>query len=278
MRVGGNCRGRSTCLWSVDSDLRLDYPLAMRATSYLFFGILTVAALGLAGCGPTYPKCDTDSHCADKGEVCVEGQCQQCRDNSNCGADQVCQGGRCVAKAECARDGDCSDNKICRSGRCQIECQASADCGSGLKCMGNRCVDELACASTSDCGAGLSCVNGRCSQTQISRGLCDFPTVQFAFDKATLTLEVRQGLEQVADCLQLGGTIVIEGHCDERGTEEYNLALGDRRARAVKSYLSSLGVPSSKLRVVSKGETEPLDNRSTESAWAKNRRAEFITP
>ena len=251
----------------------------MRATTYLFLGILTVAGLGLAACGPTYPKCETDSHCEDKGEVCVEGQCQQCRDDSKCGAGQACQGGRCVARAECVRDGDCSDNKICRSGKCQIECQAATDCGSGLKCMSNRCVDALACVAASDCAGGMSCVSGRCTDATANvADQCKYPVVRFAFNKSNLTADVRQGLEAVADCMQLGGTIVIEGHCDERGTEEYNLALGDRRARAVKTYLGSLGVPSSKLRVVSKGEAEPIDPRSTESAWAKNRRAEFVSP
>ena len=142
--------------------------------------------------------------------------------------------------------------------------------------MANRCVDQLACVATSDCGAGSSCVNGRCS-TLAAASTCSYPTVEFDFNKSSLTSAAREGLERVADCLQLGGTIVIEGHCDERGTEEYNLALGDRRARAVKRFLSSLGVPSSKLRVVSKGEAEPIDPRSTEEAWSKNRRAQFVT-
>ena len=70
--------------------------------------------------------------------------------------------------------------------------------------------------------------------------------------------------------------IIIEGHCDERGTNEYNLALGDRRAFSSKSFLVDLGISDSRLRTVSYGEERPLDPGSDEGAWAKNRRAHFV--
>ena len=68
----------------------------------------------------------------------------------------------------------------------------------------------------------------------------------------------------------------IQGHCDERGTEVYNMALGDRRARAAYNYITSLGVSGSRLSTVSYGEERPLDTGSNESAWARNRRAQFV--
>jgi peptidoglycan-associated lipoprotein len=68
----------------------------------------------------------------------------------------------------------------------------------------------------------------------------------------------------------------IEGHCDERGTVEYNLALGDRRARAAKEQLVSLGVPAGRLRTISYGKERPSDPGHGEAAWAQNRRAEFV--
>lgn len=243
------------------------------------FALATVALFALGGCGPKYPKCDKDSHCEEKGEVCVEGMCQQCRDASNCAADQICNNGRCEAKPECSTNGDCDGNKICRSGKCQLECSANSDCGSGLKCMDNRCVDQLSCNGQSDCVAGMSCVNGRCQAmtSQASKAMCDWPTVRFDFNRATLTKSVKDGLQTIADCIKgAGGTVIIEGHADERGTEEYNLALGDRRARAVTEYLRRLGVDSGKLNVISKGETDPVDNGSNEDAWSRNRRVEFI--
>jgi peptidoglycan-associated lipoprotein len=70
---------------------------------------------------------------------------------------------------------------------------------------------------------------------------------------------------------------LIEGHCDERGTPEYNLALGERRAVAVRNYLVSLGIPKGVLSTVSFGEERPLDPGHSEEAWAKNRRAHFVT-
>jgi peptidoglycan-associated lipoprotein len=70
--------------------------------------------------------------------------------------------------------------------------------------------------------------------------------------------------------------ITIEGHCDERGTAEYNLALGERRAGAVRAYLVSLGIPQERLRMVSFGKEFPFDSAHTDAAWAKNRRAHFV--
>ncbi len=73
-----------------------------------------------------------------------------------------------------------------------------------------------------------------------------------------------------------GVDIRIEGHCDERGSDEYNLALGERRAQAAMNYLATLGVPASRMSTISYGEEKPLDPGHNEEAWAKNRRAEFV--
>lgn len=238
------------------------------------------AAVLLSACGPTYPKCDEDKHCADKGEVCVAGSCTQCRDDSNCEAGQQCTNGACEAKPECAVDGDCTDNKVCRSGKCQIECEAEGDCGMGMKCQQNRCVESDACTTAADCQAGTSCIGGRCQAAENAsalRTMCTFPSVNFAFNESNLDPDTQSALQEVADCLkQQGGVLVIEGYCDERGTEEYNLALGDRRARAVLQYLVRLGVPEEKLRPVSKGKLDPVNPAHSEAAWAENRRAEFV--
>ncbi|MEL7369765.1 MAG: OmpA family protein [Myxococcota bacterium] len=239
---------------------------------------MIAATWALVACSPTYPKCDTDSHCADKGEVCVSGQCQQCRDDSSCGEGQQCNGGRCEAKPECSKNADCQGNLVCKSGACKQECAAAADCGDGMKCLANRCVDQLACNGDADCSGGMECVNARCSEpVNASSSLCVYPTVQFAFNRWALTADAQSKLEGVAACLkEKAGTLTIEGHADERGTEEYNLALGERRARAVRDYLRRLGVASNKLEVISKGELEPVNPASNETAWSENRRADFI--
>ena len=103
-------------------------------------------------------------------------------------------------------------------------------------------------------------------------------TVFFAFDSSELTDAARGTLRENSAWLKNNSQyrVVIEGHCDERGTIEYNLALGDRRAGAVRDYLSSLGVSASRMRVVSYGEERPADPGHGESAWAKNRRAAFV--
>jgi peptidoglycan-associated lipoprotein len=103
-------------------------------------------------------------------------------------------------------------------------------------------------------------------------------TVNFDFDRYELTLDARGALEQNAKCLEEapGVTIVIEGHCDERGTQEYNLALGEKRANTVKSYLRNLGVDTSRMQTRSKGENEPVCNGAGENCYSQNRRVQFI--
>jgi peptidoglycan-associated lipoprotein len=102
--------------------------------------------------------------------------------------------------------------------------------------------------------------------------------VRFEYDQATLTDEGRALLEKHALWLQnhRQARVTVEGHCDERGTVDYNLALGDKRARATRDYLVSLGVAGERLNTVSLGKERPLDPGSNEQAWARNRRAHFV--
>jgi len=101
--------------------------------------------------------------------------------------------------------------------------------------------------------------------------------IYFDFDQFTLSSEARQILGANAKYLNTVGdvNVVIEGHCDERGSDEYNLALGESRALAAKSYLVSLGISAKRLSVISYGEEKALVDAANEEAWAKNRRAEF---
>lgn len=101
--------------------------------------------------------------------------------------------------------------------------------------------------------------------------------IYFAFDSNELSQESRQILTEKAELLKANPALnlLIEGHCDERGTNEYNLALGERRARAAYEFLVLLGVSSSRLSIISYGEEYPAVQGSNEAAWAKNRRDEF---
>ena len=100
--------------------------------------------------------------------------------------------------------------------------------------------------------------------------------VRFGFDAADLTPDSRQRLDAIADAMRArpAAHIRIAGNCDELGTVEYNLALGQKRADAVRSYLVKLGVGPTRVDTVSYGEEKPVDDRHTEDAWAANRRAE----
>jgi peptidoglycan-associated lipoprotein len=102
--------------------------------------------------------------------------------------------------------------------------------------------------------------------------------VFFRYDSDTLDDDARKVLNENAAVLKSNAnwTITIEGHCDERGTAEYNLALGDRRALAARDYLVSLGVPADRLNTVSYGKEFPFEPGHQESAWALNRRAHFL--
>lgn len=102
--------------------------------------------------------------------------------------------------------------------------------------------------------------------------------VHFEFDKSTLTNTARSILDMNGKRLKEnpGIKVIIEGHCDERGSNEYNLALGERRAVSVKNYLSSLGIENKRMKTVSYGEERPLDPGHNERAWALNRRAHFV--
>jgi len=105
-----------------------------------------------------------------------------------------------------------------------------------------------------------------------------FEDIHFDFDKSFIREDAKPALQKVAETLKKnpGASLLIEGHCDERGTAEYNMALGERRATSSKSYLVSLGVKGGALSTVSFGKEKPVDPGHNEEAWAKNRRAHFV--
>jgi len=100
----------------------------------------------------------------------------------------------------------------------------------------------------------------------------------FALDQSTITDEGKAVLTANATYMKRRTSVrvTVEGHCDERGTAEYNLGLGDRRANAVKAYLVELGVPASSITTVSKGKEAPFCTESNEACWQQNRRGHFV--
>jgi len=102
--------------------------------------------------------------------------------------------------------------------------------------------------------------------------------IYFDFDKATLTPSAQDNLLKKAEWLRENSdvTVTVEGHCDARGTNEYNLALGDRRAESAKSFLVDLGIAASRITTISYGEERPVCTQQDEECWAKNRRGNFV--
>jgi peptidoglycan-associated lipoprotein len=102
--------------------------------------------------------------------------------------------------------------------------------------------------------------------------------INFEFDSSVLTPTAQDILQRKSDWLleNADATIIVEGHCDERGTPAYNLALGDRRAESAKDFLVNIGISASRITTISFGEEKPVDSDQNEEAWAKNRRAHFV--
>lgn len=101
--------------------------------------------------------------------------------------------------------------------------------------------------------------------------------IHFDFDKSNLRMDAQEILKRKAAFLKANPNdkVLIEGHCDERGTNEYNLALGDRRANSARKFLMNMGIADSRIKTISYGEERPLDPGHNEDAWAKNRNCQF---
>jgi peptidoglycan-associated lipoprotein len=112
----------------------------------------------------------------------------------------------------------------------------------------------------------------------LAAAIAEIQDIHFDFDSSAIRSDAREILQANAALLMKNkfSSITIEGHCDERGTSEYNLALGQRRADETKRYLTNLGIKESLIQTVSYGEEHPLDPAHNEEAWAKNRRAHFV--
>ena len=199
---------------------------------------LIALALLFAGCSPDYPNCDTDEDCK-VGEYCVNNLCQQCRNDADCPSGQSCNAGACEAVA-----GYCTSN---------------SDCGAGEECQDNRCV---------------AVAQSVAPKTDNTPQACTIQSVYFDYDSSNLESGARNDLSNIADCIKERSikSLHITGLTDPRGTEEYNMALGDRRAQAATKYLKSLGV-TAELSYSSMG--EELATGTDESGWSRDRRVDF---
>jgi peptidoglycan-associated lipoprotein len=152
--------------------------------------------------------------------------------------------------------------------------------GGCSKKVSSTPADTSAASSSPDAG-GLSSAQLEAQRlAELQRQAIDkigADRIYFAFDRSELSDQSRQVLAEKAELLKTHSalSLLIEGHCDERGTNEYNMALGERRARAAYEYLVLMGIASDRLTIISYGEEYPAVPGSNEEAWAKNRRDEF---
>ena len=211
----------------------------------------------------------------------MNGTCRACRDDSQCNASDacsVCNNSNCVKRSPqcCSSPSDCPGGWCYMKagqpfGECGPSCSADRPCPPGQRCNAQgQCVPDLECSESVPCPPGKVCQNNRCVDA------CQPQAVYFDYNESRIRLDQQSTLNSNGDCIKSRGRSVrIEGHCDERGTEEYNLALGERRASQSKSYLGNAGVSRGSLRIISYGEERPTCTGSNESCWRQNRRAEF---
>ena len=244
------------------------------ATAALLLGFAMTSS---GGCGdkPKAPGCKGDKDCKAP-LVCGDNQCVQCNDNTQCGKGQKCSAHACVAAEECQHDEQCPNNQVCQAGKCK-PCGADGECGPGGSCKAGACTKAKKCGKDDECSDDEDCVAGYCQKqnhTGAGNGLCPLSTVYFGFDDSSIQASERDRLGADAACIEKtkGKTVLLFGHTDSSGTEEYNIALSERRAQSVADYLSRLGSDPARLQVVPKGETEPTGlgddkDRRVEMQW-----------
>jgi peptidoglycan-associated lipoprotein len=156
--------------------------------------------------------------------------------------------------------------------------RARANEAERQRALEEESLKDPAVGGDADTGTGGPMADPGSEAARIDRELFELEDIYFDFDSSALTPEAMTVLERKAEWLinNPGVKVTIEGHCDEKGTNEYNIALGDRRAEAAKAFLVDLGVAAGSIATISYGEERPVDPGDSEEARAKNRRCHFI--
>lgn len=256
------------------------------------FGVLIGALVGgAAGCSPDYPNCQGDEDCEGRGEVCgPNGMCAQCAGPMDCGGDcGVCKEGRCArAKGCCEADGDCAkgDRPFCSKGpmnerqqRQCVACLRDSHCpGQGEICDQGACT-QPSCDLDNPCPDFQVCVKDRCQAMR----LCEMQEVFFYTGSHAIPDDQRPKLAKNKACFDryreaTGDRVILKlsGHADERGADDHNMTLSQRRAQEVQRALQSLGLPASKVQTRAAGSLEPLVPQASSSVGHQwNRRVDF---
>ncbi len=239
----------------------------------LFALAMLLAVLGGCGDKPKKPGCKSDKECKN-GTVCDANKCVECKDDTQCPKGKKCSANACVAKPQCTKDDQCALGQVCQAGSCK-PCASDGECGPGGTCAAGVCNRPKSCTKDEDCADDEDCTNGLCLKQGLGSNIdagCTLQTVYFGFDDSTIQASERDRLDGNYSCMTKNKTqgILLFGHTDTSGTEEYNIALSERRAQSVADYLARLGGDPAKMQVVPQGETQPTGNGDD-----KDRRVEF---
>jgi len=250
--------------------------LSAAAGAALATVVALTVCLAAASCGgpASTPGCKADKDCKNH-QVCAAGKCVECIEDNQCGTGRRCVANACGAAPECDADKPCPAGKVCQAGTCRA-CAIDNECGPGGTCEAGACKPPRSCSKDNQCADDEDCVNGACRKAAggapATGASCTMTTVYFAFDDSAVQANERDRLAANVACLEQtkGKNLYLIGHTDSSGTEEYNIALSERRAQTVADYMARLGADPARMQVVPKGETEP-----TGQGEDKDRRVEF---
>lgn len=240
--------------------------------------VALVLGFALTSCGDSSkkPGCKVDKDCKSP-LVCAANTCVECTSDAQCGDGKQCTANACTPVPECTNDDDCKppgSGKVCQAGKCKA-CATDNECGPGGACEAGACKRPTKCTKNEDCADDEDCLNGLCRKPGASNpgdATCTLATVYFGYDDSSVQASERDRLAANVACIEKtkGKNVYLVGHTDASGTEEYNIALSERRAQAVADFMSRLGSDPARLQVVPKGETEP-----TGLGDDRDRRVEF---
>ncbi|MCP4445897.1 MAG: OmpA family protein [Myxococcales bacterium] len=254
--------------------------------SQLTFGrlgaLLSLLCLGLVltGCPdkkPKFPNCKTDKDCKD-GQHCFQKHCSECSEDSHCEEFETCDRGTCIlGDGMCRTNDDCTAGQICENNECNA-CESDSECGPDARCSNGACLERGSCNEDEDCADDEDCIDGTCQRAgrlTPPKLSCSLDSVYFGLDEFSIPEDSREGLHDTSVCIQQGDqrNVFVEGHTDESGTDEYNIALSEKRGRSVADFLARLGIDPARLRVIPKGETEATG--TDEDSRSEERRVDF---
>ncbi len=246
----------------------------------LFLLLLFASGFALTGCPdkkPKFPNCGSDKDCKD-GQHCFNKHCSQCSEDSHCKSFETCNGGTCTVRPGMCNDkSDCTAGQICVNNTCTA-CSDDSQCGADSRCSNGACLARGACKVDEDCQDDEDCVNGTCKGADggdVGDASCQLESVYFGFDEFSIPESAQESMQSNTQCLQESPErkVMLEGHTDDVGTDEYNIALSEKRGRSVADFLARLGIDPARLRVVPKGETEA--SATDESGRSQERRVDF---